>query len=279
MFFVSRASNFSVPTNPTPGTGVSPGASGTWGSWTTLISGANNLFGAEWHRTHVVTNYASGVDRRLFVDLGYRVAGSSGSEIIAVPRMLGSKVCDNQVYNSMGGEFEGPIYVPAGYDLVARAMSNQASPTTVYVVSTLYANPLYEYPQASMCEAIGYNDSTQQGVDVTCFSNSTHVTAGYGTTWTSLGTISRESKWLDAGLSFPGTGGGTAWFAMQLAYGDASNKVIVMGDGVWGYSTGVLYRKRAFERYIDRIPAGSELFCKVVSQTAGAVAVIAYNYF
>ncbi len=279
MFFVNRSTNFNIVTNPQPGTALTPGASGAWGSWTTLIAGASNTRGGEWHRTHVVTNYAASTDRRLFIDLGYRVAGSSGSEITAVPRLVGSKAPDNQVYNSMGLEYEGPIYVPAGYDLVARGMSNQASPTTCYIVSTLYADALYEYPQASMCEAIGFNDTTVQGVDVACFNNGFHVTAGYGSTWTSLGTISRESKWLDASLVKYGTNDGTAYHAMQIAYGDATNKVIVMGDAVWGYAVGEAFQKRKFERYIDRIPAGSTLYARVVSQTDGNVAVIAYNYF
>ena len=278
-FFGNKCDNFPILTDTAMGASVTPGASGAWGSWTQLIAGASNVRGGVWHRTNIHSNYQSGVDRRLLVDLGIRPAGASGSEMTIVPRLVGSKACDAAAYNPSGLQYEGPIQIPAGYDIVCRAMSNQASPVAVRVFTEILADPLYEIPQGSACEVLNVVDANVQGNDVVAFSNSTHVTAGYGTTWTAVGTITHESKWLDAAVTKYGTDGGTQFMAARFGFGSATTPTVVITDGTWGYSTGIMFPKKPFSRIRNRIPAGSTIYAQVVSQSAVTVAVAVWNYY
>lgn len=279
MYFGSEVTNYPILTGATNGTEVTPGASGAWGSWTVLIAGASNTRGAVYHRTNITRYFQASVDRRLLVDLGMRPAGASGSEITLVPRLMAGKANSNQAYGPAGTEFEGPVRIPAGYDLVCRAMSNQSSPATCWIMASIYADPLYGQPHASVAEAIGIVDANVQGTTVSAFDNGTHATPGYGTTWTLIGATTRESKFLDAAVTFPGTNDNVMWMTLRLSAGDASNKTVISEGGMWGCSSGEMFSRRRPSRVRNKIPAGINLYAQIASQTTMDACVALYSYF
>lgn len=284
MFFASEVNNTPIPTGVAGsgvnwGTSVTPGASGAWGAWTVLIAGAANTRGGRWHRTAII-NYG-GSDKNLLLDYGCRPAGAAGSEATLVPRLVGGKAADNQVYNAPGYEYSGPIDVPVGYDIVCRAMSNQVSPGTVYVATSLEADPVYEVPYACQAEAIGVSDVNVRGTDVVAFSNASHNVAGYGSNsdWVLLGVTTRESKWMDAHVLKHGTDAGSQYMAMQVAAGDATNKAILLSDGIYGAASNIQYFKRRFRRTFNRVPPGTNIYARVVSQATVTVSCAVWNYY
>lgn len=276
MFFASRVSNITDLFGNFVGTEVTPGASASWGSWTQLISGANNTRGARWFRANILRYYAAGVDRNLFVDIGMRPAGAAGSEIVVVPRLSGSKAVDNQVYYSMGIEYGGPIMIPEGYDVVCRGRASQATPATFYIVVDLLADPVFPHPTAMACESLGYDDVNVVGTDVPVWATDT---TGFGTTWTLIGTTTRESKYIDASLAYTGATSSTRWFTARLAAGDATNKTVIATHGCWSWAD-IMIRKKDFSRLYQKIPAGTNIYAQVAcSSSAPSCSMIVYNYF
>lgn len=275
MFFASSVTNLTDLFGNTLGTQVTPGGSATWGSWTSLITGANNTRGASWMRVNIMKFYTAGVDRNLFVDIGMRPAGAAGSEVTLIPRLCGSKAIDNQVYYSMGLEYGGPVMIPAGYDLVCRGMASQASPGTFQIMTELLADPLHPYPRAMACEAIGNDDANVVGVNVPVWASDT---TSFGTTWTQIGTTTRESRYIDASLTYTGATSSTRYFVARLAAGDATNKTIIATNGHWSWGD-VMIRKRDFSRLWQRIPAGTNIYAQVLCSGASSCNMIVYNYF
>lgn len=279
MFFATEINNYPIKTGALNGVEVTPGASGAWGSWTVLIAGASNTRGAVWHRTNVTRYHGASTDRRLLVDYGMRPAGAAGSEVTLVPRLMAGKANTNQAYTGAGTEFEGPVRAPAGYDIVARAMSNLASPGTCWIMTSIYADPLYPTLQACAAEVIGVADADVQGTIVAAFNNATHVIAGYGSSYTLLGATTRESKFIDAAVTFPGTNDNVMWMALRLFAGDSSNKTMIATDGMWGCSAGEMFSRRRLSFVRNRIPAGTNIYAQIASQTTMDACVSVYSYY
>lgn len=162
--------------------------------------------------------------RDMLVTIGVDPAGGTSYNVL-IPNLIGrggsiaTETCGN------GVNYYFPIWIKAGSTVAARASVNNATVGTVRVWCRAFGLPsdARSLHVGTRVEAIGVVTATSEGTSVT--SGTTAEGA-----WASLGTTANDNWWFQAGMC---AGDGTianGIYFLDLAYGDGSNKDIIISD-------------------------------------------------
>lgn len=204
------------------GVTLTPG-NNTMGSWGELIDGALVTTDVWYIEININSGGASTAARSILIDIGIDpTAGTSYS--VVIPYLVGTQA---STYITLGGGiwYGFPLHIPAGSSIAARASVNNATVGTVNVQAFLYGKP--KYPEVTW-----KGQGVEQLGAVTGTSTGTTVTSGTTSegSWTSLGSPTHHTKWVQLGFSNNDSGLGTNVYHAELAAGDGSNKHIIMPD-------------------------------------------------
>lgn len=207
-------------TNPsaTPGTSLTPGASGAEGTYAALIAGGSvteDIYGL--HIRVSDMSSTTGVANNAFLDIGLDPAGgTSYTDTILANIVIGGA---GPITAVNGREFFFPIFIPSGSSIAGRVRRVSVTAGTVRVaVKAFGRRTMPEWmPVGSYSETLGVTEDAS--VDATSF---TPGNAANGN-WASLGTLSRPCWWHQLGYQIDNTAVTAEYTYIDLGYGDGTS--------------------------------------------------------
>ena len=259
--FLWHFSNFTAPT-ATPGTSVTPGASNAEGAWTQVASSANMAYDSLLMYIAVGGGNTTANAKNHLLDIGVDPAG--GTSYTAV---ISNLVCgQTQAVTTGWDEFQFPFFIKSGSSVAVRVQGSNATAGTVLVVADFYGRPTNPemVPCGTYSETIGTITS----------SNGTSITAGSTAegAWTSLGTTAKDLWDWRVGYQIDNGTITASYYAVDLAYGDATNKEIILENIAFGfYGTAEIKASTLMGRSLIRssryVPGGSTIYARVACST------------
>jgi len=251
--FGFRYTNFSTPTAPPFGATVVPGTSNAEGNWTQIASAANiavTVFGLE---LGVNTGSGSGVARNMLLDVGIDPAG--GTSYTAI---ISNLVCGASGNTGGGGRiFYFPIYIPAGASVAVRVQNSHTVAGALGVIAKFYGSP--QRPELARAGSFSETIGTIINSNGVAFVPGTSAAEG---SWTLLGTTSKELWWWQVGVQVDDATMTGQSLLVDLAYGDASNKVIIIDNFLQSLTaTEAINHVCALNAY-KRVPGGSNIYVR-----------------
>lgn len=248
-------------TNPsnTPGLQITAGTSNSEGSWTEIATSSNITADITCFTLWLVALSGTG-DRQMLIDIGIDPAG--GTSYTAI---ISNIVCGNMPINqaglpNYGIKFVFPMHIPAGSSVAVRAQGSSGTAQTVYVNMEFWGSPSapHAFPCASFSETIG-TITNSQGVSFT----PGNVSDG---SWVSLGTTSSSLWWWQLCYSIGNATIGSRYTFIELAWGDGSNKHLIMKASHSGTTSEVVVDTAGansfFMNCYHPVPAGATLYVR-----------------
>jgi len=251
--------NWGANPSATPGVAVTPGASSAEGSWTASGLGtlANEVCCI---LVRVSDGNVAATARNHFLDIGVDPAGGTSYAPIINDLVCGSS--GKMVFVGSGRRYFFPIRIPSGATVGFRIQGSDSTAGTVRVGIRAYGQQSHPWLQAvgQYSETIGAGASTL----------GTSFTPGNAAdgAWASLGTTMRECWWWQLGYQIDNTVMTAEYTYIELAYGDASNKHVILrllhsatATGAGAEGIGDVMDSHLVEGYM-RVPAGGNLYVR-----------------
>jgi hypothetical protein len=165
--------------------------------------------------------------------------------------------------------FVFPIFIKAGSSVAVRVQGSHSTAGTVRVVADFFGRPTNPemVPCGSYSETIGTITN----------SNGTSITPGNAAegSWTSLGTTANDLWHWQIGVQVNNATIAAQYASVDLAYGDASNKEIILEDVAIGFYGPAEIKAwtlngRALCRACRYVPGGSTIYARARCSTAPA---------
>jgi hypothetical protein len=262
--FLWHFSNFTTPSS-TPGTSVTPGASNAEGSWVQIASSANIAYDVFLLYLAVGGGNTSSAAKNHLLDIGVDPAGGT-----SYAPLISNIVCgQSQAVTTGWDEFIFPICIKAGSSVAVRVQGSNATAGTVRVVGDFFGRPTNPelVPVGQWAETIGTITN----------SNGTSITPGNAAegSWVSLGTTTKDLWHWQIGAQVDNGTIAAQYATIDLAYGDATNKEIILEDVAIGfYGTAEIKARtlngRALCRAQRYVPAGSTIYARARCSTSPA---------
>lgn len=210
--------NFGTNPSATPGTSVIPGASNAEGTFTQIATGSNIAQDITGFALWVFAGATAASAKNHLLDVGVDPAG--GTSYTAI---ISNIVCGGSGtgINIPGHHFLFPYSIRAGSSVAVRVQGSNATAGTVRVGAEFYgqsSRPEF-MPEGMFSETIGTITN----------SNGVSFTPGNAAdgTWTSLGTTANPMWWWQIGYQIDNATVTAEYTYIDLAFGDASNKVVI----------------------------------------------------
>lgn len=212
--------NYGANPSATPGTSVTPGASGAEGSWTQIASGANIAQDVWALALRISDGATSTAQKDHLLDIGIDPAG--GTSYTAIVSNIVCGASSPVGAQGSGHHFLLPLFIPSGASVAVRIQGSNATAGTVRVGAKFYGKPSRPeaMPLGQYAETIGTITGTQ-GVSFT------PGNAADGS-WTLLGTTGKNLWWWQIAYQVSNATITAEYTYIDLAYGDASNKTQIM---------------------------------------------------
>ena len=253
-----RFDNWGTDPTTTPGTSITPGASGAEGSWTEVASSANVAQDVYCITLYVMNHNTGGVDRSLLVDIGVDPAGgTSYTEKIA--NIACASVVTYTAGSGPGVRFTFPLFVKAGSSIAIRG-SAVGTALAFFACVTLRGQPSRPEQLAfgSFSETVG----TITGNSGVAF---TPGNAADGA-WASLGTTAKAMWWWQLAYQCAGTTLSAQACFVELGYGPTGSQRTLIK--LQHYNTSAetggagINENQDFGACFCPLPAGTELWVR-----------------
>lgn len=249
------------PSNPAgaPGTSVVPGATNAEGSWTQVATGANIAYDVNWIVLRVFFGGTSGAAKNHLLDIGVDNAGGSSYTAIISNIVCGASGAVNSTANGPH-VFVFPMFIKAGSTVAVRIQGSSGTAGTVNVLVKFYGQPSSpeSVPVGTFSETIG-TITNSLGVSFT------PGNASDGT-WVSLGTTTQDMWWFQLAVQINNTAILAQYCYVDLAYGDASNKILIQRQMTFGGTAEIfgdaLSSNLLWLDAYRHIPAGATLYVR-----------------
>lgn len=254
--FLWHYSDFTTPSS-TPGTSVTPGASDAEGSWVQVASAANIAYDVCLLYIAIGGGATSAQRKDHLLDIGVDPAGGTSYSPIISDIVCGQ----SQAVTTGFDEFIFPIHIKAGSSVAVRVQGSNATAGTVRVVADFFGRPTN--PEMVACGSYSETIGKISG------SAGTFVIPGTAAegSWTSLGTTTNDLWHWQLGIQLSNATITVQYTTFDLAYGDATNKEIILEDVTIGfYGTAEIkastLRGRSIANNIRYVPAGSTIYAR-----------------
>lgn len=201
------------------GTSVVPGASDAEGSWTQIASSANITDECYWVYIQVHTGATASAAKNHLLDLGIDPAGGTSYTAFLSNLVVGAAPAVTQVGNR---EYIFPIFIRAGSSVAVRIQGSNATAGTVRVAARFFGQPSRPelVPRGAFSETFGT-------ISGTLGESITPGNAADGS-WVDLGATSSILWWWQMGHQVNNATITAEYAFLELAYGDATNKVQIL---------------------------------------------------
>lgn len=259
--FLWHFSNFTTP-SATPGTAVTPGISNAEGAWTQVATGANMAYDTCLMYIAVGGGALTAVAKMHLLDIGVDPAGGT-----AYTPIISNISCgQSQAVTTGWDEFVFPIFVKAGSSVAVRVQGSHTVAGTVRVVADFFGRPTHPdmVPCGTYSETIG-TITGSVGPTIVAGNNAEGA-------WTSIGTTAKDMWSWQLGFQLNNGTITATYYSVDLAYGDATNKEIILEDVLYGfYGTAEIKAStlmgRSLVNKIRYVPGGSTLYVRIRCNT------------
>jgi hypothetical protein len=238
---------------------VTPGASNTYGSYTSVLAGSSLTHDCYLLEVNIANVGAVSGARGCLVTIGIDTSGGTTYTAL-ISDLLISGAPGNWYQNGvpMGGHnFVFPIFIPANSRIGAKAQSTDAAPTNIQVNLVAHCNPTH--PHLVRCgtfvRTFGVNTVATNGVTVTPGG------ASEGS-WTEIGTAADDLFWLEIGIGKKGATLNNFLLHVDTAVGTAISKRVAVLDrycledvservfkmGAWGKGVDLVVGEKIYAR-------------------------------
>lgn len=244
----------------TPGTSVTPGASSAEGSWTEIAGDADLTQDVYEVLLWITNGFTASTGKAHLLDLGVDDTGGTSYNAL-----VSNIVCGGSSQNYGGGFWVRlPVFIKAGSAVAVRVQGASGTAGTVYVMGRFFGRPT----RPDLIRAGQYSET------IGTITSTLGVTVAAGTTgsegsWVSIGTTSKPLWWLMPFWHSTSTGYGTNLVLLDVAFGDGSNKHILIEHAVAGCSSvSETFRTLLHPCYaVNQIPGGSTLYMRASSDS------------
>jgi len=238
------------------GTGITPGASDAEGNWTAVASSANIAQDVYGVLLLVAGGGSTGQIKDHLLDIGVDPAG--GTAYVAVVSNL---VCGESALSisqgAQGRYFYFPLFIKSGSSVAIRVQGSNATAGTVRVVLEFFGQP--SHPELVR---VGQYSETIGTITGSAGVSFTPGNSGAEGSWVSLGTTTLALWWWQLGIQCTNTVISDAQSFFDLAYGDGTNKdIIIQNLAIITATTERIGQGQAENCFCD-VPAGAELFVR-----------------
>lgn len=231
----------------------------TKGAWVEVLSDTVVTSDLFWLDVWTSFNAISGVSRNMVYDVGIDEAGGTSYSVL-IPDVCATNSSNHGLGGGIRHSF--PIHIKAGSAIAVRTQSNDSASTTGFGVRG-YGRPRGAGgpPFAGKyATTFGFNSGTTTGTSITSGTTSEG-------SWTSIATsIARSHSWWQLGLYSTDTSltSGNI-YAMDLAFGDASNKHVIIQDQIWAVVNGSqnIASPGMHVGCFRTVPAGANLYVRM----------------
>lgn len=270
--FLWHFSNYTTP-SATPGTSVTPGAGDAEGSWTQVATAGNMAYDSMLLYIAVGGGNTTANAKNHLLDIGVDPAGGTSYTAIISNISCGQ----TQAVTTGWDEFVFPIFIKSGSTVAVRVQGNNATAGTVRVVADFFGRPTNPelVPVGTYSETIG-TITGSVGPTIVAGNNAEG-------SWTSIGTTTNDLWSWSLGYQLNNGTITATYYSVDLAYGDATNKEIILEDVTFGfYGTAEIKASTLMGRSLIRntryVPGGSALYvrirCNTTPITTSTVTVI-----
>lgn len=235
----------------TDGTSTTPGNNSKGSYSAAIVSSANMAADAWWIEIYVSSGAASAAARDTLVDIGMDPAGGTSYSVL-IPDLLAPS---SAPYATFGGiQYSFPLHIPAGAQLAARTSVNggAGNPRVAIAVYGQPTNPDMRW-KGTAVEALGIVAASSRGTTVTSGTTSEGA-------WTSLGTASFDSWYVDVGFGIQNTAMSALGHHMDLSHGASGGDVIDLVDSLASTTAAEQVTKYASSQSFCEIPAGATVY-------------------
>jgi hypothetical protein len=238
------------------GISVTPGVSNAEGAWTQIAAAANittDIFGI-W--ISINAGATSATAKNHLLDIGVDPAG--GTSYVAV---ISNIVCGMSGFYDTARDgsrnFYFPICISSGSSVAVRIQGNVGTAGTVGILASFYGAP--NRPELARAGQYSETIGTITNSNGVAF---TPGTSGAEGSWTSLGTTTRDLWWWQLCVQEDASSIGSGMWMMDLAYGDASNKVLIIENLIHLVDTTEQVGNQLCMHGYKRVPGGSTLYVR-----------------
>lgn len=250
-----------TPVSTTPGTSVVPGASDVEGSWTEIATSSNISQDIYFLWIVIGAGATTSTVKDHLLDIGVDPAGGTSYVAIISNIACGQSTAFN---TGMGLYFQFPIFIKSGSSVAVRVQGSAATAGTVRIVATFYGQP--SHPELFR---VGRYSETVGTITGSAGVGFTPGDTGAEGTYQSLGTLAKACWWWQLGVQLSnGTISALKIYHFDLAYGDGSNKHIIIQDLRVIITTSEQFQSSfiPYPCYAD-LPAGTELWVRGTCST------------
>lgn len=236
------------------GTSVTPGASNAEGSYTQVASSGNIAEDVYWMEIRCDAGATSAAAKNQLLDVGVDPAGGTSYTAVISNLIMGCSA--SLALGAMPRVFQFPLFIKVGSSVAVRIQGSSGTAGTVLVRARFWGRPNRpeNAKRGSFSETIG------------TITNSSGVafTPGTGSkgSWASLGTTTRDLWWWQLGVGVDDTTMSNQSGLFDLAYGDATNKVIIIPDNVHLFFNTEAISNEMQCNCFKRVPGGSTLYVR-----------------
>lgn len=244
------------------GTSVVPGASNAEGAWTQIASSANIAADVLAFKLLVLSGTTTAQAKNHLLDIGVDPAGgTSYTEVI-------SNLACGASLSFPGRTYLFPLFIKAGSSVAVRVRGSNATAGTVRVGAKFLG-------EASRPELVR-SGTFSETIGAITGSRGVSFTPGNSAkgAWASLGTTARAMWWWNLGVQIDNAVITAVVYQLDLAFGDATNKVMIIDDHtIFGGTSETIVSGDEPWAY-RHVPEGAELW---VRGAAGGTAVTGFN--
>ena len=242
----------------TPGVSVTPGTGGAEGTYTELVDGALITEDIYQMKLWLTGGFVSVAAKPQLLDIGVDEAAGTSYTTIVNNISCGNTGTISFASLRFGGRwFNLPIFIKAGSSVAVRIQGQHATGTPVRVASKYIGAP--DAPHSILAAAFTETIGTIASSQGTAF---TPGSAGAEGTWTLVGTTVAALWGFMMSIDHSDSTSSDLGYVFDLAYGDASNKVLLLENCPF-YSTATEdCGHPEWEIGYANVPAGTNIYVR-----------------
>jgi hypothetical protein len=215
--FLFRYTNAAAPAT-SPGTSVTPGATNAEGSATVIATGANIASDCYWLLLAIHGGNTTATSKMHLIDIGVDPAGGTSYQWLVQNLQCGS----SSAFQAGAIWIPVPLFIKTGGQVAVRIQGLSGTAGTVIVLAKFLGKPT----RPELCQHLTKSE-TLGTIASSCGTAVTPGTSAAEGAWTSIGTTGFQWRFAIPTLQMNDTSTAAATVFMDVAYGDASNKVMI----------------------------------------------------
>jgi hypothetical protein len=241
----------------TPGVSVTPGTSNAEGTYTELVDGALITEDVYMIYLWISSGFVSTASKPQLLDIGVDEAAGTSYTTILANLSMGNTCAISMSGERFGRFFSIPLFIKAGSSIAVRIQGAHATGTAVLVAMKCYGAP--DKPHMICSAAFTETIGTITNSSGPTFTPGTSSAEG---TWTLVGATVADLWGFVMSIDCDDATKNNLGYMFDLAYGDASNKVLLIENAPMYFTATEDVSHPMWENGYANVPAGTNIYVR-----------------